>query len=108
MKKIAMVLCVIFMITALAGCSEVVSEKPVDIEFTAAYDTEEMDYSYKYDWLNGEFKYLPSGLKTVHHPAKYKVLYERIWSDGKTDSCWKNVDVEEYEAARKVLEGGAE
>ncbi len=106
MKKIAFVLCVILMITALVGCAEVVSECPIDVEYTAAYDSEEMDYSYKYDWLNGEFKYLPSGLKTVHHDAVYRVLYERTWSDGSVNTLWKTVTKEEYETALKRLEGG--
>lgn len=108
MKKIAFVLCVILMITALVGCAEIVSERPIDVEYTAAYDSEEMEYSYKYDWVNGEFKYLPVGLKTIHHDAVYRVLYERTWSDGSVNTLWKTVTKEEYETALKRLEGGAE
>ena len=97
---IVMLLCV----SALISCAEVVSEKPIDVEYVAAYDAMETVYSYKYDWLNGDWKYLPE-YKMVHHEAEYKVQYEAIWSNGEITTYWENVDKQEYEQALDELEG---
>lgn len=106
MKKISIIICVILVAMLFAGCVEIVSEKPIDAEYIAAYDTMETVYGYKYDWWNGELKYLPE-LKMVHHDEEYKVQYERVWSDGTLDTYWLTVNKTEYEnTLQKIDKGG--
>lgn len=105
MKKILLVVMILAVIVALCGCTkEVVSETAINCEYIAAYDTVEATYSYKYDWFNGELKYLPDGYKTVHHEEEYRVQYERVWSDGSRSTYWETVTKEEYDAVLKILE----
>jgi hypothetical protein len=108
MKRILIWIVLALFIVFLVGCAEIVSEKPIDTEYIAAYDAMETVYGYKYDWFHGDFKYLPE-IKQVHHEEEYKVQYERVWSDGSTDIYWLTVSKEEYEnALRQIKEGGAE
>lgn len=108
MRKTAFLICIALIVLIFTGCAEIVSEKPIDTEYIAAYDAMETVYGYKYDWLNGEFRYLPE-YKMVHHAAEYKVQYERMWSDGSTDTYWATVSKAEYEnALKEIAKGGAE
>lgn len=107
MKKIAILLTLALFAVLFTGCVESISEKPIDVEYIAAYDAMETVYSYKYDWYHGDFKYLPE-LKMVHHDEAYKVQYERLWSDGTTDTCWVEVSKTEYENALRQIEKGGE
>lgn len=88
----------------LSGCTEKVSEIPIDTEYVEAYDAFETVYEYKYDWLHGDWRYLPV-FKSVHHSEEYKVQYEVTYSDGSTNTYWCTVDKETYEDALKQLEG---
>lgn len=108
MKKIITILILISICLSLAGCVEVVSEKPIDAEYVAPYDAMETVYTYKYDWWHGDLKYLPE-LKMVHHEEEYKVQYEQVWSDNSIETYWKSVSKEEYEdALKKIKKGGVE
>lgn len=107
-RYIAIAVCAVLLFTLLTGCVEVVFEKVIDVEYVAAYDAMETVYEYKYDWLHGEFKYLPV-YKTVHHDAVYNVQYEIIYSDGTTTTRWKEVTKDEYDKAlSSIKKGGAE
>ena len=105
MRKIVILACIIMLVLLCTGCNDVVSEEPIDVEYIAAYDAQEMTYGYKYDWWHGDFKYLPE-YKKVHHDEEYKVQYEQVWSDGSTTTYWKTVSKSEYEDALKVIEKG--
>ena len=90
MKKIALIICLTLIVLIITGCAEIVSVKPIDTEYIAAYDAMETVYSYKYDWVNGEIRYLPE-FKMVHHDDEYKVQYEQTWSNGIMDTYWVTV-----------------
>ena len=107
MKKISILLCVVLIFALLTGCNVVVSEKPIDAQYIAPYDAVETEYNYKYDWWNGEFKYLPE-TKTVHHAAEYKVQYERVWENGYTETYWAVVSKAEYENILQQIKKGGE
>lgn len=98
MKKILITLCLVLTIVTLFGCAEVVSEKPIDTRYTAAYDAMETVYSYKYDWWHGDWRLLPE-MKMVHHDEIYEVQYEIAYSNGNTRNEWRTVNKAEYEAA---------
>jgi hypothetical protein len=98
MKKILVLLCLVLTLVVFVGCYEVVSEKPIDARYTAAYSAMETVYGYKYDWWNGDWKYLPE-LKMVHHDEKYEVQYEVAYSDGSVVKEWRTVGKEEYDTA---------
>ena len=102
MKKIFIMLCLVMTLVVFVGCYEMVSEKPIDARYTAAYSAMETVYGYKYDWLNGEFKYLPE-IKMVNHDEKYEVKYEVSYSDGSVVEEWRTVSKAEYEAAMQDM-----
>lgn len=109
MKKTIILICIVLIAVLLVGCEarEIVSTKPINTEYIAAYDAMETDYVYKYDFWNGEFKYLPE-VKMVHHPEEWRVQYERVWSDGTKDTCWKTVSKSEYEKVLQEIENEQE
>ena len=107
MRKTVLLICTALIILLFTGCAEIVSEKPIDAEYIAAYDAMKTVYGYKYDWLNGEFRYLPE-IKMVHHEEKFKVQYERLYSDGSTETYWVTVSKAEYEDALKAIGKGGE
>ena len=106
MRKTALLIYTVLIVLLFTGC-EIISEKPIDAEYIAAYDAMETVYTYKYDWLHGEFRYLPE-LKMVHHDEEYKIQYERVWSDNSTETFWRTVSKSEYEEALKQIEKGGE
>jgi hypothetical protein len=97
-----MAVSIILVVATFAGCAEVVSTKPIDTDYTAAYDAMETVYEYKYDWYHGDFKMLPV-YKSVHHAAVYRVQYEDVYSDGKVYHRWQEVDKAEYDRAVKAI-----
>lgn len=101
-KVLTITICVIMLCAILTGCAEVVSETPIDTEYVAAYDAMETVYEYKYDWLHGDWKYLPV-YKQVHHEAEYKVQYKIVYSDGSDTTTWRKVDKQTYEEVLKIL-----
>ena len=111
MKKLLALLILVLIATLFVGCGEIsreaASEKPINTEYTAAYDSVETEYTYKYDFWHGDFVYVPE-IKTVHHKEKYEVQYERKYSDGYTYTYWSEVSKAEYEKALLQIEGGAE
>lgn len=106
MKLNIIIVCLVIctMMYALIGCTEVVSEVPIDTEYIEAYSAMESVYEYRYDWYHGDFVYVPV-LKQVHHSAEYKVQYKVTYSDGTTDTRWRTVDKATYEETLKQLEG---
>lgn len=108
MRKFLSLVIILAMLFCFASCEEVfpevVSEKPINTEYVAAYDAMETQYSYKFDWWHGDFKYLPE-MKMVHHNAVYKVQYEVVYSDGSTDLCWRTVSKDEYTKVNEQIKG---
>lgn len=89
----------------ISGCYEAskrseVSREAVDRRYSAAYDSIETDYQYKYNLFEGEFVLVPE-VKTVHHEEVYEVLYRVTYDDGSTRDRWETVGKEEWEAAGK-------
>ena len=102
-KKIIM--CLLSIVVVLIGCrAEVVSIVPIDTEFTEAYDEQKLKYGYIYDWINGGFKQMPTGIEIVHHDEKYRVRYKKTYADGYVNEYWKTVTEEEYREAVKQIE----
>lgn len=89
----------------ISGCYEAskrseVSREAIDRRYTAAYDSIETDYQYKYNLFEGAFALVPE-VKTVHHEEVYEVLYRTTYDDGSTRDRWETVGQEEWEAAGK-------
>jgi len=107
MKKLKILSCIIIctMMFALIGCSDVVSETPIDTEYIAAYDAMETVYEYQWDWLHGDFKLMPV-YKSVHHEEKFKVQYKIVYSNGDEYTEWRTVDKQTYEEALREMENG--
>lgn len=87
----------------ISGCYEAskrseVSREAIDRRYTAAYDSIETDYQYKYNLFEGAFVLVPE-VKTVHHEEVYEVLYRTTYDDGSTRDRWETVGKEEWEAA---------
>ncbi len=106
-KKILVVMVwLMLMAMMLPGCrAEEVSNVPIDTDFREAYDSQEVEYGYIYDWINGELRYMPTGTKTVHHEAKYRVKYRVTYADGYVNEYWETVTEEVYREAVKALKG---
>lgn len=103
MKKIFITaICIALICIILSGCTEIVSERAINTDYITAYDAMETVYEYKWDWWHGDFKYLPV-YKMVHHNAVYKVQYEITYSDGSSETYWKEVDKTTYEDALKEI-----
>ncbi len=89
----------------ISGCYEAskrseVSREAIDRRYTAAYDSIETEYQYKYNLFEGAFALVPE-VKTVHHEEVYEVLYRTTYDDGSTRDRWETVGKEEWEAAGK-------
>lgn len=86
-------------LVVLFGCRklEEVSREAIDRRYTAAYDSIETDYQYKYNLFEGAFVLVPE-VKTVHHEEVYEVLYRTTYDDGSTRDRWETVGKEEWEA----------
>lgn len=96
---------ILLLVVILTGCrAEEVSNVPIDTDFREAYDSQEVEYDYIYDWINGELRYMPTGTKTVHHEAKYRVKYRVTYADGYVNEYWSTVTEEEYREAVKQME----
>jgi hypothetical protein len=96
---------ILLLVVILPGCrAEEVSNVPIDTDFREAYDAQEVEYGYVYDWLNGEIRYMPTGTKLVHHDAVYRVKYRTTYADGYVNEYWETVTEEEYREAVKQME----
>lgn len=86
----------------LYGCRELeeVSREAIDRRYSAAYDSIETDYQYKYNLFEGAFVLVPE-VKTVHHEEVYEVLYRVTYDNGSTYDWWETVGEAEWEAAGK-------
>ena len=102
MKKVFIVLCLLLTLVVFVSCYEF-SEKPIDARYTAAYSAMETVYNYKYDWLHGDWRYLPE-MRMVDHDEKYEIQYEITYSDGSVVKTWRSVSKEEYEAILNDME----
>lgn len=92
-------------LTVISGCYEAskrseVSREAIDRRYTAAYDSIETDYQYKYNLFEGAFALVPE-VKTVHHEEVYEVLYRTTYDDGSTRDRWETVGKEEWEEAKQ-------
>ena len=107
MEKLKILSCIIIctIMLVLVGCTEVISETPIDTEYIAAYDAMETVYEYKFDVLHGDFKLLPV-LKRVHHEEEFKVQYKIVYSNGDQNTVWRTVDKQTYEEALGEIENG--
>lgn len=105
-KGIALLVILLLAVLAIiSGCYEAskrseVSREAIDRRYTAAYDSIETDYQYKYNLFEGAFALVPE-VKTVHHKEVYEVLYRTTYDDGSTRDRWETVGKEEWEAAGK-------
>lgn len=96
----ALLLAVLAIISGCAAKRSEVSREAIDRRYTAAYDSIETDYQYKYNLFEGAFALVPE-VKTVHHEEVYEVLYRTTYDDGSTRDRWETVGKEEWEAAGK-------
>ena len=96
----ALLLAVLAIISGCAAKRSEVSREAIDRRYTAAYDSIETDYQYKYNLFEGAFALVPE-VKTVHHEEVYEVLYRTTYDDGSTRDRWETVGKEEWEAAVK-------
>nr|DAF67531.1 MAG TPA: protein of unknown function DUF4969 [Caudoviricetes sp.] len=99
MKRfIGAVLCLVLTVFPLSACTPKteVSREAIDHKYTAAYDSVETVYMHKYDALTGDFNVVPY-LNTVHHDAKYEILYRITYDDGSAVTNWECVSKAEYE-----------
>ena len=108
MKKIivaAATICIAVMLAACGAGREVVSETPIDADYTPAHDDIETTAEYEVDLLGdgGLFKLVPN-THTVHYPDKYEIEYRREYDKGDTDTYWKEVERDEYERIVDLLD----
>lgn len=94
----ALLLAVLAIISGCAAKRSELSREAIDRRHTAAYDSIETDYQYKYNLFEGAFALVPE-VKTVHHEEVYEVLYRTTYDDGSTRDRWETVGKEEWEAA---------
>lgn len=102
-KRIALFMLAVVLLLVIVSCGytasrEMVSREAIDRRYTAAYDSIETDYQYKYNLFEGAFVLVPE-VKTVHHEEVYEVLYRTTYDDGSTRDRWETVGKEEWEAA---------
>lgn len=102
-KRIALFMLAVVLLLVIVSCGytasrEMVSREAIDRRYTAAYDSIETDYQYKYNLFEGAFALVPE-VKTVHHEEVYEVLYRTTYDDGSTRDRWETVGKEEWEAA---------
>lgn len=107
-KLLVAMTCLILIALVLSGCAEEISCEPIMVDVIEAYDSQEMEYGYVYDWWNGEYKYMPTGTKIVHHDPVYRVRYKSVYSDGRINEYWQTVTEEEYREAVKLIEEGSD
>lgn len=106
MKSIGRIALLVVLLLAvpvvLYGCRELkeVSREAVDRRYSAAYDSIETDYQYKYNLFEGAFVLVPE-VKTVHHEEVYEVLYRVTYDNGSTYDWWETVGKAEWEAAKQ-------
>lgn len=84
----------------LTGCASETKRTPIDCRYTAAYSAVETVYEYKYDYWNGEWRYLPE-VKTVQHPESWEILYDVEYDDGSSQKQWVAVSQTDYELFRE-------
>lgn len=104
-KRIALFMLAMVLLLVIVSCGytasrEMVSREAIDRRYTAAYDSIETDYQYKYNFFEKAFVLVPK-IKTVHHEEKYEVLYRTTYDDGSTRDRWETVGKTEWEAAKQ-------
>lgn len=99
MRKAIIIISLLLIAVMLSGCAEEISCEPVDVKYIEAYDDQVMVYGYVYDWVHGEYKYMPTGTKIVHHDPVYRVRYRSVFSNGCINEYWQTVTEEEYQEA---------
>lgn len=104
-KRIALFMLAVVLLLVIVSCGytashEIVSRKAIDRRYTAAYDSIETDYLYKYNFFENAFVLVPK-IETVHHEEKYEVLYRTTYDDGSTRDQWVTVGKKEWEEAKQ-------
>jgi hypothetical protein len=106
MKKIlSIIICAVFIAYILtACCEEPAIEKiaPTDTRYTPAYERVETEFVYRYNLFTDEFVLVPD-THTVHYDEKYEVKYNITYSNGSTNSEWREVDKDTYEDVKDTL-----
>ena len=101
-KRMTLFLLAVVLLLGIVSCGyksrKEIGRVAVDRRYTAAYDSIETDYQYKYNFIKREFVLVPD-IKTVHHEEKYEVLYRTTYDDGSTRERWETVGKDEWEAA---------
>lgn len=101
-KRITLFLLAVVLLLSIVSCGysalDEVRRTAIDRRYTAAYDSIETSYRYKYDFWGGDFVLVPD-VKTVHHDEKYEVLYRITYKDGSERNSWETVGEKEWEAA---------
>ena len=103
MKRIWILVCLVAMLLALAGC-EKATMTPIGVRCIEAHSEVKTEYTHKFDFLSGGFVYVPE-VRTVHIDEKYEVMYKLSWSDGheRVENFWREVTKEEYDRACELL-----
>lgn len=109
-KRIALFMLTVVLMLVIVSCGyttsrEMVSREAIDRRYSAAYDSVETEYQYKYNFLERAFVLVPD-IKTVHHEEVYEVLYRTTYDDGSTRDRWETVGKEEWEAAGTCITAG--
>ena len=107
MKKVF--LSIMILLLVLCGCAEVPeveNEKIIDVRFTPSHEEIQTTQEYEFDIFSENlFKKMPN-VHTVTVPDKYEVQYRIYWSDGKTDTEWREVPRDVYEEAQEQINKG--
>lgn len=85
-------------VALLVGCKdrELISSEIIDTRFTPAHSEVVTTYEYQFDWLEGEFKYLPN-THTEWIADKYEVCEQYTFDNGDIVTQWNECDKEVYE-----------
>ena len=97
MKRVAAWIMLAAVLLGLTGCAEEISREEIDKRYVAPYDSVETDYIHRYDVWEGKFVMVPK-IHTVHHDAKYQILYRITYDNGSTDERWVDVGEAAYNA----------
>jgi ABC-type uncharacterized transport system auxiliary subunit len=102
-------LLIVLLVFILCGCAEapkVENEEIIDARYTPSHEEIQTTQEYHFDiWGESWLKLMPN-THTVIVPDKYEIQYRRYWSDGKTDTEWREVPRDVYEEAQEQINKG--
>ena len=94
MKRVIAILISLAMLLTLCGCAKVIEEYPIDARYTESYKG--IDTTYEMKWNGDTWSEMPN-THTVVFPDKYEIQYRINYSDGSSETKWKEVARDEYE-----------